>query len=224
MQSLPRKWLACSAFLLAWIPVWAHASLVPFHFGEKLLQQMEQQFGAGAGQRLLDWKAFMADAQTLSEAQRVQAVNEYVNRMPFVSDQQHWGRNDYWATPFEFFASNGGDCEDFAIAKYYTLVSLGVDERRLRLTYVKAGSDQEGHMVLTYQPQWSDDASAWVLDNLAAQVDSLRARTDLTPVYSFNRGGFWLVQQNGSVQLAGRGQDVVMWNEVDSRLQAEALL
>lgn len=224
MKSLPRKLLVCSALLLGWLPVWAHASMVSFHFGERLMQQMQTQFGADAVQRLLDWKAFMASERGLPEQALVQDVNEYVNRQAFVSDQAHWGQNDYWATPFEFFASNGGDCEDFAIAKYYTLISLGVDESQLRLMYVKTASDAQAHMVLTYRSQWSDEGEALVLDNLESRVESLRARTDLSPVYGFNRSGFWLTQQNGQPRLAGRGQDVVMWHEVDSRLQAEAQL
>ncbi len=224
MQSLPRKLLACFIFFVGLLPLWASASLVTLHFGERLLQRMQTQFGTDSVQRLLDWKQFMTAERDQPEQVMVREVNEYVNRMPFVSDQDHWGQSDYWSTPFEFFASNGGDCEDFAIAKYYTLISLGVDESRLRLLYAKTADDAEAHMVLTYQPPFGSAEESWVLDNLDTRIEALQARTDLTPVYGFNRSGFWMVQANGRQILSGRGQDVVMWREVDDRLQAQALL
>ena len=58
--------------------------------------------------------------------------------MRFIDDIIHWNKVDYWATPIEFLASHGGDCEDFAIAKYFTLIQLGIPEEQLTLTYVKA--------------------------------------------------------------------------------------
>ena len=58
--------------------------------------------------------------------------------MLFEDDDQHWHQADYWATPIETLASNGGDCEDFSIAKYFTLRELGVAEQCLRLTNVNA--------------------------------------------------------------------------------------
>ena len=58
--------------------------------------------------------------------------------LPWISDDEHWGKRDYWATPIEMLATNGGDCEDFSIAKYLTLTQLRVPSDKLRITYVRA--------------------------------------------------------------------------------------
>jgi len=61
-------------------------------------------------------------------------------------------------------ASNGADCEDFSIAKYFALKELGVPIQRLRITYVKAVRLNQAHMVLAYYPE--PDAVPLILDNL----------------------------------------------------------
>ena len=88
-----------------------------------------------------------------------------MNQTPFVSDIQHWGKTDYWATPVEFLSTNGGDCEDYSIAKYFTLRTLGVADDKLRITYVKELVQyNEAHMVLAYFPNADDEPL--VLDNI----------------------------------------------------------
>ncbi len=52
--------------------------------------------------------------------------------------------------PLEFLGSNAGDCEDFTIAKYFSLLELGVSDKKLRLVYVKTIELNQFHMVLAY--------------------------------------------------------------------------
>ena len=85
-----------------------------------------------------------------TDLEKLEKVNRFFNQVNFVSDAIHWQKKDYWATPIEFLASDGGDCEDFALAKYFTLKMLGVPEKKLNLTYVKAWKLNQSHMVLTY--------------------------------------------------------------------------
>ena len=103
--------------------------------------------------------------------------------MRFVSDDQHWGRADYWATPVEFLATGAGDCEDFSLAKYFTLKALGVPLERMRLTYAKAVKLNQAHMVVAYFA--TPDAEPLILDNLISDIKPASQRTDLVPVYSF---------------------------------------
>lgn len=49
--------------------------------------------------------------------------------VPYVSDFKHAG-GDLWSTPREFLRS-GGDCEDFAIARYFLLRSAGIPVENL---------------------------------------------------------------------------------------------
>jgi len=113
-------------------------------------------------------------------------VNDLFNRVPQISDSMHWGVDDYWATPAELVASNGGDCEDFVIAKYFALKESGIPAEKLRLTYVKSFQTGkiENHMVLAYYS--TPDAEPMLLDNMQPQMLPASKRPDLLPVYEFN--------------------------------------
>ena len=119
-------------------------------------------------------------------------------------------------------ATNGGDCEDFSIAKYFTLREMGVPEERMRLTYVKALQLDQAHMVLTYYP--SPDAEPLVLDNLDTSILPSSQRTDLLPVYSFNGNGLWLAKREGNDERVGHSERLSRWQEVIARVNDDQLL
>jgi len=150
-----------------------------------------------------------------SDAELLVAVNRVINRIPFIDDATHWGEKDYWATPAEAVASNGADCEDFAIAKYFLLKELGVPISRLRMTYVKAVKLNQPHMVLTYYPR--PDADPLVLDNLEDTVRPASQRTDLIPVYSFNDEEVWIEARGRS----GSPRQIRNWSLLLQRLDRE---
>ena len=116
----------------------------------------------------------------------LQYVNDLLNHVPQIEDSEHWGVADYWASPAEFIASNGGDCEDFVIAKYFALRESGIPAEKMRLTYVKSfqSGKIENHMVLAYYP--TPDAEPLLLDNIQPQLLPAGKRPDLLPVYEFN--------------------------------------
>jgi predicted transglutaminase-like cysteine proteinase len=158
-------------------------------FSEQRLQQIEREFGQPARARVSAWRHMIAAAEGFDEERKLELVNDFFNRIEFVDDAAHWGMVDYWATPLETLTSNGGDCEDLSIAKYFALRELGVADERLRLTYVKALDINQAHMVLTYFP--APDADPLVLDNLIGEIRPAVERPDLLPVYSFNGDGLW---------------------------------
>lgn len=186
---------------------------------QRILTWVEQQWGAQAQQRLRQWQTLVAEQQNTSEAEKLRAVNQFFNQMTFVDDEQHWGREDYWATPIEFLASNGGDCEDFSIAKYFTLKAVGVSMNKLRITYVKALRLNQAHMVLTYFPE--PGADPLVLDNIIAIILPASQRQDLRPVYSFNGDGLWLSKSRNASKRLGGADDLNLWR--DFRLRMEQL-
>lgn len=156
-----------------------------------LVARLERQFGKAARERVDGWKAFVRDAARPEARPRAQGedgllrpVNGFFNRLPSVTDLAHWGVEDYWATPAESLASNGADCEDYAIGKYFALKELGVPIARLRMVYVRATRSQIPHMVLAYYPRPNGDPL--ILDNLESDIRPASARPDLVPVYSFN--------------------------------------
>ena len=54
-----------------------------------------------------------------------------------MSDEKLWGQSDYWASRMESIGQNAGDCEDYVIAKFFTLIDLGIPQEKLYFTYVK---------------------------------------------------------------------------------------
>lgn len=118
----------------------------------------------------------------------VERVNTMMNAVPYIEDSKNWGRSDYWETPVEFL-SRGGDCEDFAIAKYVSLRALGVPEERLRVAIVKDILKGVPHAVLIV---YTDDGAV-VLDNQSKDVRAASALEGrYKPIFSINREGWWL--------------------------------
>ena len=208
-----------SALLLAALvaaPVYTGEQLV---LPERTLEQAEKQYGPGARKRLLAWQELLRSDRTDNDRAKIERVNRFFNRLNFVDDALHWHKADYWATPVEFLASEGGDCEDFAIAKYFTLLDLGIDEHKLTLTYVKALKLNQAHMVLTYYP--SPKAEPLVLDNLVEAILPSSERTDLLPVYSLNGSGLWLARQRGRGKMVGDSSRLQRWQEMLARMTKE---
>ena len=157
-------------------------------------------------------------AQPLAQLQR---VNLFFNsRIEFSTDQQAWGRTDYWASPLEALDKGRGDCEDYAIAKYFSLLAAGMPAARLRLVYVRAVLDDgppQAHMVLAYYPPTGHDTL--ILDNLVDEIVPAVQRSDLTPVFSFNSEGLW--QGVGQVRAGDPRVRLSRWREVMVKARAE---
>lgn len=188
-----------------------------------LLDAAEREYGPVAKERLLAWSQLIASGGQQTEREKLNIVNDFFNQTRFLSDAEHWGTEDYWATPAEMLASNGGDCEDFSISKYFTLLSLGVPMDRLRITYVKAKTwnpVSQAHMVLTYYP--TPGAIPLVLDNLIPEIKPATERPDLIPVYSFNGSGLWLAKARGAGKaVAGGSRNIGLWRELTARMGKE---
>lgn len=190
--------------------------------GPQALGAIEQQYGQLARLRVEDWQYLIQSGAGLSNVEKLRQVNAFINRVEFVNDIDHWGVEDYWATPLQLLTSNGGDCEDFSIAKYFTLRQMGIPADRLRLTYVKALKLNQAHMVLTYFQ--TPNADPLVLDNLVAEIQTSSNRNDLQPVYSFNAEGLWLSRTRGNEQHLGKPERLSRWKEVVARISMEQML
>ena len=184
---------------------------------EKLLL-IQARYGPDARARVEQWQHLINENQQVSTANKLVLVNDFFNQLNFVDDSLHWQQEDYWATPIETLASNGGDCEDFTIAKYFTLGELGVPDDCLRLTYVKALTIDNAHMVLTFQCHGQTDIL--ILDNLNKRILPSSLRDDLLPVYSFNVQGLWTADRNGISKTAPGGPGrLSKWMDVLQRIR-----
>ena len=187
---------------------------------QKVLGNIEKKYGSDAKLRTSSWQSMLQTAkQAKREQDKLTIINDFFNQnVNFVSDLSHWGENDYWATPLEFIASGAGDCEDFSIAKYFSLKEAGVAENKLRLTYVKAINLGQAHMVLTYfaRPR----SIPLVLDNLIPQIKKANQRKDLLPVYSFNGSGLWIAKARGSGKRVGSSGRLSLWENLKQKMRS----
>ena len=172
-------------------------------------------------------KALQQVMQTLggkADDAKLRAVNDFYNqRLAYVEDIDNWGQVDYWASPLESLGKGAGDCEDYAIGKYFTLTSLGVPHARLRMVYVRASiagapNGFVAHMVLAYYA--TPESEPLVLDNLQPVIRPAGERPDLTPVFSFNAEGLW--QGVGSIRANGDPLTrLSKWREVLQRARQD---
>lgn len=150
-------------------------------------------------------------------------INQFFNRrIVFAPDAEVWGQVDHWASPLETLGKGRGDCEDYVIGKYFSLLVAGVPVAKLRLVYVRAtiggpGGAVIAHMVLTYHA--TPGAEPLILDNLIGEMRPASRRPDLEPVFSFNGEGLW---QGVGAQAAGDPvARLSRWREVLAKARAE---
>ncbi|CAM4171548.1 transglutaminase-like cysteine peptidase [Vibrio agarivorans] len=187
---------------------------------QRWVDLVSRTYGPRAGKRVETWRSLMGELKNEPEQVKLSEINQFFNQMNFVDDIRLWGKKDYWATPLEFLGSSGGDCEDFTIAKYFSLLELGVSDKKLRLIYAKAIQLDQFHMVLAYYSKPS--AEPLILDNLDPTIRLASKRTDLLPIYSFNGKNLWLVKARQS-QLAGDASRLTLWNDLRARERADKL-
>jgi predicted transglutaminase-like cysteine proteinase len=212
--------LALSAGLSLLVLAGAEPSLLP---DRKTFELAQSRFGPRAVGRLMDWRDLMLRLGQASERDKLERVNRFFNGLPNIDDQALWGQRDYWATPVELLVRNGGDCEDFALAKYFTLKAAGVSTGKLRVTYARAWLARQGrmesHMVLAYYPE--PDAEPLILDNLVGDILPAAQRTDLSPTMSFNAEGLWSARQRGQSGRIGETASIRHWNDLLARMREE---
>ncbi|MEN9420257.1 MAG: hypothetical protein RI988_3878 [Pseudomonadota bacterium] len=183
---------------------------------------------AEAGAR--DLLALVQRLAAADEVVKAREVNEFYNaRIRYDSDMAVWNQQEYWASPLQTLDKGRGDCEDFVIAKYFTLVAAGVPHAKLRMAYVaisvppaapeRPGETSVAHMVLAYYPQPS--AEPLILDNVVREMHPASLRTDLSPpTYVFNAEGTWRAQA-GQDRRLGDASKMARWPDLASRVRAE---
>lgn len=193
---------------------------------DRMLEMVIQRGGSLGGQRFQSWRNLTQAIGGSTDLERLTRVNEFFNRqIVFGEDSAVWGQLDYWATPLESLGVGRGDCEDYVIAKYFTLRMVGVAPDKLRLVYVRArtgfgdGVAAQAHMVLAYYAQ--PDAEPLVLDSLISDIRLASRRPDLSPVFSFNNEGvFTGAPGKSDVKVGGIGR-LSRWEDLLKRARAE---
>lgn len=179
---------------MVFIPMLQYAD--PF-VDNKMLQRLTLQYSPEAKQRGIALNKLLNELDGKKVKTQLTGVNKFFNQFKYKDDIKLWGQKDYWSTPEEFLGVNGGDCEDYVIAKYFALRSLGVADEHLYLTYVKAVRENLAHMVLSYFE--SPRSIPLILDNYNPEILSATKRTDLLPVYSFNAQSLFLTNASAGL-------------------------
>ncbi len=210
-------WRVIAACLM--VLVMSSASLQP----HKLQSIMQDRYGDEGLLILNAWQHLLSETSSSPEDVQLEQVNQFFNqRLQFTDDRLLWQQADYWATPLQTMGMRGGDCEDFVIAKYISLLKLGIPPEKLRLIYVRARmpvTDHiQAHMVLGYYS--TPDAIPVILDNLQPAIVPASERTDLSPVFSFNSEGLWI---GGSATTSSPTTRLSRWRDVLQRMQEEGL-
>jgi predicted transglutaminase-like cysteine proteinase len=211
----------CRLLFAGLLALWLGLALAELDFAT-LQQQLIARFGPARLVLLKDWQAQLEASKKLPEAEKLKRLNDFFNRnIVFGEDITIWNQTDYWATPLETIGRGQGDCEDFAIVKYYSLRLAGIPVNKMRLIYVKAkqGNNSRAHMVLAYYA--SPTAEPLVLDNLDPAMKPASKRPDLTPVFSFNSQGIYAGVAGTTAASAGGTGKLSRWEDLMQRARAE---
>ena len=215
----------CSSDLLAllatvWVGILLLGAQRSTAFDSARVMATAQRMGSGTAARAQALVKAIQEASRMGEVARLGHINAHLNQnIQYRDDQEIWGVLDYWATPLEMLSKGQGDCEDYAIGKYFSLIAAGVPSVKMRLVYVRAQLDGsiQPHMVLAYYP--SPNAEPLILDNLIDEIRSASQRPDLAPVFSFNAEGLWQ-----GVTGASAGDPTARlskWRDVFNKVRAE---
>ncbi|MGB4056543.1 MAG: transglutaminase-like cysteine peptidase [Alphaproteobacteria bacterium] len=173
-------------------------NLKPFTKWTGMFARYNRDLQDGANSAAVNaWKQNLQNFTGMSLKEMAERVNNLANEQPYISDKRNWRQSDYWETPVEFL-ERGGDCEDFAIAKYAGLRALGVPEDRLRIAIVHDNVKNIPHAVLAVYT----DEGVYVLDQ---QIKSLIRAGDegrYRPIFSINRQGWWLHSEPDRTMVA----------------------
>jgi len=185
------KSLVCAVcFGLALACVVSAAGYQPW--SENVFAYIQEQYGPEAETRVRHLHDLVIENQDASVEEKLRLVNDTLNQLPWIADETHWKKADYWAPPIETLATFGGDCEDIAIAKWIMLRHLGVPADHLRLVYVRLKSTGEDHMVLAYveNPEAPrEQRTALILDNMDPDVRPASERRDLVALFATDAQG-----------------------------------
>lgn len=213
-----KKIFIISFLLISFLIVATTTAKKTYFISSVKINQVNKKYGNKAKTRVELWDKMLQSSKDEKILNKLKNVNDFFNKIRYKTDPRHWRKKDYWATPYEFLGTGAGDCEDYAIAKYYSLRKLGVPENKLRITYViykkRNTKYDQAHMVLTYYHK--PGATPIVLDNINKKLQLANKRKDLRPVYSFNASGLWQAKNKGAIRVGKN--NLKAWKSMMNRI------
>lgn len=172
----------------------ASTDMTSFTKWSSMFERFSTEVNSGNSNDVIQkWRKNLAPLSGLPLSEMANEVNNQMNQVRYIGDKKNWGKSDYWATPIEFL-TNGGDCEDFAIAKYTSLRALGVPDRAMRIAVVKDIQKGIAHAVLIVYTE----KGPVVLDNQIKRMTYASQISHYKPIFSINRTAWWLHTEGNS--------------------------
>jgi len=191
-----------------------------FSIDKKTLFNSEKKYGYEAKQRIQELIKLLNKLDKESELKKLEDINDFFNKINYNTDLKVWNKKDYWASRAEFLNIANGDCEDYVIAKYFSLRQLGLPAEKIFLTYVKAIKYRQSHMILTYFK--SKGSVPLVLDNINTKILPSTKRRDLRPLFSFNGEKIYMAKQRGLGRVVPSGKvNLSQWSELILKIKKE---
>lgn len=185
----PGDYLAAAT---AW-PAWAHN--LERHGAERGAIRHCLADERTCNSKLKSLRHILVKGAELDRDRQLRLVNRYINKRRYRTDRRGSSLSaapggeavlrNHWSTLLEFLR-RGGDCEDYAVAKYFLLRELGVpaEDMRVLVTYERVARDY--HAVLAVRRA---DGTSWLLesDNTIVKGEQRNYRF----IYALNEQGIW---------------------------------
>jgi len=177
------------------------------------LKAIEKEYGKDAKVRFESLVTLLNELSSEPKPKQLQGVNDFFNKLSFETDMIVWRQKDYWASRDEFIGVRSGDCEDYTIAKYFSLQQLGFTDDEIFITYVKAIKYHQSHMVLSYFK--TPSSVPLILDNINKKILPSTRRRDLRPIFSFNGNKIYRAKQRGLGKVIPQGKvNLTKWTDL----------
>ncbi len=138
--------------------------------------------------KMREWRELIASLKGQPVKVQLATLNKTINQMvTYADDKEIFGKQDYWATPSEFFKGKG-DCEDFAAVKFWSLLELGFSNDQLRMAIVRDTRRKIMHAVVTVET----GGKSYILDSLFDHPVEQKYVMKYSPLYSANLNSQWL--------------------------------
>lgn len=175
------------------LPAWAN-TLERHEYERFTLENCIENEETCAG-KLKGLRHIILKGATLAPDDQLRLVNRYINKRRYRKDRKQLTMSvaeggeaklrNQWSTLLEFL-NRGGDCEDYATAKYFLLRELGfkADDMRVVVSYDR--SVREHHAVLAIR---RDDDSSWLLESDNRILKSRQYGYRF--IYAINENSIW---------------------------------
>jgi len=186
-------------------------------FTKNELQAIEREVSPLAIERIKKYTSTINTYKDLPKLEQLVKVNSFINKILPKCNTLFIDKKNHWTTPKEFLTYGRADCEDYAIIKYFTLLKLGFDEKKLFLTTSYDTISRQTHMVLSYFSE--DNNEPLILDNLSIEVLELNKRTDLLVSLFVNANGAYKLDNQTHLMKIANG--VTQFKDLLKRVEQE---